>query len=1279
MNETPTGQVVTFYSFKGGTGRTMALANVAWILAASGKRVLVADWDLESPGLHRFFRPFLSAETVRRAPGVIDMVRQYEDQTLKNNAQRPQEWQAECAKVSRFALTVKWEFGNGGRIDFLTAGNQNNYYAVTLGGLDWDNFYNRLGGADFFTALRANMKQNYDYTLIDSRTGLSDVADICTLHLPDTLVDCFTFSEQGIDGAAQVAAQVALTQQHRKIRVLPVPMRVDPAEKERADAGRSLARQRFIDLPSLPTPEDHAEYWKTVEVPYRAFYAYEEILATFGDVPGSPNSMLGAYEKLTSYITDGGVDHMPPMDEVLRLRELDRFKRRVETNEILLRYHPRDEVWAEWIERLLVSAGVKVTLGGSDVLTLPEQPGRRTLSIISADYRVPPTLPEPLSQSTPLAVYVADVRPSSNIALENSAFVVGQPVAEATARVLRLVGRSVGDQATSPAIRYPGEVRRRVFTAPARNPRFTGRDGVLRDLRTQLRSAGTAVVLPVAVQGQGGVGKTQLALEYAHRFATAYDVVWWVNADPPEFVDSALLELGERLGLNLDPAATDNVRLVLQSLGGAESAQRWLLIFDNAEVLERVAPLLPHGGGHVLITSRNREWSEQAQALHIDVFKREESISHLQLRLPSLTMNEAERIAAALGDLPIAVAAAGALLAESSTPIADYLRAVEDGTATTQSVQTTWTLSLNRLAEQSPAAYRMLQLCSVLASEVAFDLLNSHRMGVALAPTDPAMSEPLMRGVLTNHLNKLALIKLDTQARQIHVHRLLQQIVQERMTPEDLVDTRHEAHLILAAARPDGEVDDPKHWAAFRLLWPHLVVSEAVTCTDANVRRLLIDRVRFLHQSGEPHEAESLADRIGADWIRRLTEDGETDTGLRQQLLELQFNVANILRSTSRFQAARSLDESVLAQQRRLLGPRHPQTLRTNGSLAADLRGLGEYAAALAMDSELYEAWVDVFGEHHNLTLNASNNLAVSHRLMGDYRAALERDQATFLNMQELLGESHPSTLTTASNLGRDLRDAARYEESVSLLQRMHADIVANRGADRVEAFLAQANLAVSLRAAGEAAEALALLQSAYEQLRFSLGPEHPQTRACQLSRALTLLAAGQNKAAESELRTVVTSYTTLLGEEHPHTLICMSNLAAVLRSTGNADGARELAQQAAEHLALKLAPDHPFTLAAQMNHAVCMAENDDLAKGAALTAESLALLVTTLGQRHADTLRCRANLALMRQAQGAAGPEARPDPVINELADAIGEKHPSVNALRLGTYVHRVVDPHPY
>jgi CobQ/CobB/MinD/ParA nucleotide binding domain len=243
MTDNRDGQVVTFYSFKGGTGRTMALANVAWILAANGKRVLVVDWDLESPGLHRFFAPFIEPEAFETASGVVDLIRAYEWATPRGEYDG-EHWHERFARVRNYAFSLNWdEFPAGGQLDFLTAGRQDRNYVQLLASLNWDNFYDRLGGGQFFDALRADMKGQYDYTLIDSRTGLSDIADICTIHLPDTLVDCFTLSEQGIDGAARVAREVETFYRGRNIRILPVPTRV---------GGRPAALRRTAQGPDRP-------------------------------------------------------------------------------------------------------------------------------------------------------------------------------------------------------------------------------------------------------------------------------------------------------------------------------------------------------------------------------------------------------------------------------------------------------------------------------------------------------------------------------------------------------------------------------------------------------------------------------------------------------------------------------------------------------------------------------------------------------------------------------------------------------------------------------------------------------------------------------------------------------------------------------------------------------------------------------------------------------------------------------------------------------------------
>src|SRR5262245_60250897 len=156
-------------------------------------------------------------------------------------------------------------------------------------------------------AVRDSM-QSYDYVLIDSRTGVSDTAGICTVQLPDMLVLCFTMNNQSIKGAAAVATSLAARADGRP--VLPVPMRVDGSEKEKLNRRRDYVHRVFAPtLARLPErlrvrPD---QYWADVELPHYPFYSYEELLAPFEQFSGSIGSMLPALEKLTAYITGGDV------------------------------------------------------------------------------------------------------------------------------------------------------------------------------------------------------------------------------------------------------------------------------------------------------------------------------------------------------------------------------------------------------------------------------------------------------------------------------------------------------------------------------------------------------------------------------------------------------------------------------------------------------------------------------------------------------------------------------------------------------------------------------------------------------------------------------------------------------------------------------------------------------------------------------------------------------------------------------------------------------------
>jgi hypothetical protein len=331
------GKIVTFYSYKGGTGRSLAVANVAWILAAAGRKVLAIDWDLEAPGLHRYFHPFLDDKELADTLGLVDFLLGFVEgarvEASSPTAAKPgPRWFDSYANYLTFAASLHWPFPNGGTLDFMPAGRQDAGYAVKVTRFDWEGFYKDLGGGVFLEAVKEKFRVSYDYVLIDSRTGVSDSSGICTVQMPDDLVLCFTLNGQSILGAEAVA-QSAFAQRRRPsgepgLRVWPVLMRIELAEKERLEAARDFARRTFQRyLTHLPR-DQRQHYWGRVEIPYDPFFAYEEVLATFADSPATKLSVLDSLVALTGLLSGGEVGPPPPIPGEERRKVLEMFARR---------------------------------------------------------------------------------------------------------------------------------------------------------------------------------------------------------------------------------------------------------------------------------------------------------------------------------------------------------------------------------------------------------------------------------------------------------------------------------------------------------------------------------------------------------------------------------------------------------------------------------------------------------------------------------------------------------------------------------------------------------------------------------------------------------------------------------------------------------------------------------------------------------------------------------------------------------------------------------------
>ncbi|MGH3422621.1 MAG: FxSxx-COOH system tetratricopeptide repeat protein, partial [Streptosporangiaceae bacterium] len=351
---------------------------------------------------------------------------------------------------------------------------------------------------------------------------------------------------------------------------------------------------------------------------------------------------------------------------------------------------------------------------------------------------------------------------------------------------------------------------------PQRNKNFTGRDDILSMLRARLtggRKESVTAVLPHALQGLGGVGKTAVAVEYAHRYRSEYELIWWIPADQPALVRSSLAALAEPLGL---PSATVSgidaaVQAVLNALRTGTPYGRWLLIFDNADDPEDIDDSIPWESGHVLITSRNHHWEAVVDTVPVDVFSRSESTAFLGKRVRArLSDPEASRLAEELGDLPLALEQAGALQAETGMSADEYLQLLKGHVAEIMgegrppeyphSMTAAWRLSVATIRDKLPEAVELLRCCAFFGPEPIPRDLFRRVPQAASTSLSSLLSDPILLARAIRELGRFALIRIEGGT--IIVHRLVQALLREALDPADQARYRHEVHLILAAGAP---------------------------------------------------------------------------------------------------------------------------------------------------------------------------------------------------------------------------------------------------------------------------------------------------------------------------------------------------------------------------------------------------------------------------------------------------------------------------------------------
>ncbi|MFK0097585.1 FxSxx-COOH system tetratricopeptide repeat protein [Streptomyces sp. NPDC091040] len=818
--------------------------------------------------------------------------------------------------------------------------------------------------------------------------------------------------------------------------------------------------------------------------------------------------------------------------------------------------------------------------------------------------------------------------------------------------------------------RFPSDIPQVWGGVPRRNIRFTGREQLLTDAYRALQESGPGAGV-VTLHGMSGVGKTQLAAEYVYRFGSEYDVVWWVQADRRALYRQKLAELAPELGLSTGPEYGERLRAVRDSLRRGEPHSHWLLILDGADEPDQIWDLVPTGPGHVLITSRNPEWSEHnSNLVEVPVYRRDESVAFIRRRAPRLTPAEADQLAEALEDLPLLLDQTAGWLNDSDLSVEEYIELLEGGID--QDVvkvsadfplafQTAWSILLNKLRDTVPESVDLLRLCSFFApGSIPVKLLKDMPPGDLPEQVSGLMNDPLLWNKAINQLRQYSVVRLESHesgldaasaGESIYMHRMVHQIVGHDMSEENRQEFIDVVRRALAAADP-GRPTDTRLWPAYAEITPHLKWADVLKSTDPAVQTLVLNCLRYMYLSGEYRSGIKLGERALAAWRELFGED-------HPRIWALSYHYANLLRSVGDYAATEAIERAAVEHLRVERGTRDLEYLRAATGLAADLRGLGRYDEALEISEWVLAGYQELLGDQDSRTLSAQNNLAVTLRLLGRYEECLELDGRTLEARRQFLRQRHTWTLYSEIHYSTDLRLLGRYNEAFSLQNQsaqVHRRVL---GADNPQTLRAEHNLALCHYRNGERTKAADLFTRVLERGERALGESDPLTMMFAASQSFFAREHGDIDQARAISEKVVQGYVDMLGEEHPYVAGTRANHALILRSVGERQQAYHLMEEALADMERAVGERHPWTLGCAINASAIRNLIGDVEAAVALTDSVVTRATEVLGRTHPLTLSARiAHAADLRGIRDRQRAEKFETEALGDLEATLGAQH---------------------
>jgi tetratricopeptide (TPR) repeat protein/transcriptional regulator with XRE-family HTH domain len=745
-----------------------------------------------------------------------------------------------------------------------------------------------------------------------------------------------------------------------------------------------------------------------------------------------------------------------------------------------------------------------------------------------------------------------------------------------------------------------------------RNPFFTGREEILETLHTHLSTDhGVALTQTYALHGLGGVGKTQLALEYVYRHALEYSTVFWIEAETEETAISSLLHLADVLQL---PACqeSDQQRVVEAVQRWLSSHSGWLLIWDNLEDLDLLSRLLPTTvqQGAILLTTRcqalgTRAWGMDVVPMAQEegmlfVLRRakvlspeatEEQVQQLAVRLPD-EYAAARELVTTMGGLPLALDQAGAYIEETGCGFAGYLRRYQQQRRSLlarrggipgdhpHSVVATLGMACQRVAQQHPAALELLRFCAFLYPDAIPEellLAGASHLGPVLGPVVADISQ--FDGALTT-LRSFSLVQRHPETHTLSFHRLVQVILQEEMSEQEQAEWRQRAVRLLNEVFPSATYYSGRKeiWEPGERLLPHVM-----TC------------------------AEALSDHLQ-----------------NQAFADLLLKAAAYLDERSRYELAESLYWRALRIQEQMVGSEHPNVASVQSKLAYLLRHIGNHEQAEPLFQSAVRVLEQACGPEHPEVATPLEGLAMVYYEQGKYEQA-ELLQQQALRIRELaLGPEHPEVALSLNRLGNVYCEQNKYEQAEPVYQR-----------------------------------ALSIWEQAW-------GPEHLLVARPLNNLGLIYLEQGKYELAESFLQRAVRIDEQTLGSGHPDAAATLGSLADLYREWGKYEQAEPLYLRALSISEQAFGLEHPLVAYPLHGLALLYHEQSNDEEAEALFQRALQIREQRLGQNHPETAQTLHDLAILLKAQGRLSEAlALAERALHIRAQALGEAHPKTVVTR--------------